>query len=763
MSFFPNFILQRKFLILTAIGLLTLILGFFSFRIQLNQNPDELIFKDDPEYPLLKIFFEEFGYDEIVVAVYSADNVLNIKHLEAIVRITDELEQLHGVDKVVSIANARDVVTHNDLIDIVPFVNKMPETLAEQELLRLRIEENPIYNDLIISSDSKIALFDITIDPSLTNEERNEILKCIERIFSKHSKDSKYYFAGSPVGRAEIFRCVRRDFSTLLPIGLLLLLVSMYIIFRNYLCVLLPIMSVTLSVVWTIGFMYLVGSELNFLSVLIPTILLIIGTSDCIHILSQYQDCRYTCNTKKKALQSTIQSMFLPCFLTTLTTMVGFSSLAVCRILPLKNFGIFGAIGIGFTFLVSITLIPIGLSIWDTKSLSLHKPPSEVFLVFLDRITPFVSSKKLTVLVICALLIIFGSYGATKLHVETDPGKFFGNKIKVVSDMLYIEKQIGGFIPIYIIIDGQEKDSIKDPTLLRKIDELSEHIRTKDGVDKVISIADLIKYINYRVNDNDLSYHTIPDDKKKVAELLLMASFSDEAEIIHNFVNDSFSKSPINIRFRYHDFYSFENLLKPLRPLLNKQFDYNDSIRTYVTGTNAMLANTLVPILTGLKQSLFIAALAIFTLMIIIFRSIRFALISMIPNLLPIVLTLGAMGLFGISLNFSTAPIAAIALGIAIDDTIHFLARFRIEFRKEQNYSKAVYNTILSVGKPILITSIVLTAGFCIFLFSNFQPTQNMGILISFTVISAVFADLILLPVLLLLFKPLGKEKPAIA
>jgi predicted RND superfamily exporter protein len=174
-----------------------------------------------------------------------------------------------------------------------------------------------------------------------------------------------------------------------------------------------------------------------------------------------------------------------------------------------------------------------------------------------------------------------------------------------------------------------------------------------------------------------------------------------------------------------------------------------------------MFANTMVPILKGLNQSLFIASIAIFVLMIILFRSVKIAIISMVPNLIPIVLTLGTMSLLNIPLNIATAPVAAIALGIAIDDTIHFLVRFRREFRREQNYAKAVENTLQSVGKPILITTIVLTAGFCIFLFSNFQPTQNLGVLISFAVISAVFADLIVLPVLLLLLKPLGKETAA--
>jgi predicted RND superfamily exporter protein len=342
--------------------------------------------------------------------------------------------------------------------------------------------------------------------------------------------------------------------------------------------------------------------------------------------------------------------------------------------------------------------------------------------------------------------------------LETDLGKFFGNEFKGFTDILYIEKEFGGVAPLYTVIDSQQEDGLKDPELLQTIDRFSEYLRQQDGVDKVISASDLIKYMNYRFHNSESSYNTIPNDRKQVAELLLMASMSDEGDMLSRFFDDQYSKTSIGIRYRYRELYRIDKLNKNIRSYLDSDSYFKGSIKSYSTGTTIMFANTMVPIIEGLNQSLIIASAAIFILMIILFRSLKFALLSMAPNLIPIVLTLGTMGLLDIPLNIATAPVAAIALGIAIDDTIHFLVRFRMEFTKEQNYSKAIENTLRSVGKPILITSIVLTAGFCIFLFSNFQPTQNLGVLISFAVISAVFADLIVLPALLLLFRPLGNE-----
>jgi predicted RND superfamily exporter protein len=707
----------------------------------------------------LKSFFKEFGYDEILVAAYPADNVLNEKHIKVIQSITKEIEHLPGVDRVISLANAEDVDTQNGSLEIVPLLSQIPTTKDEEARLRKRIETNPMYDQLLISRDAKSALFDITLKSNLTNEERKRTLNTIEITFANKSERNVYYLAGAPYGRNEMFQCVRRDFSTLLPLGILLLILSMYLIFKNYLCVLLPFIAISLAVVWTVGSMYLMASELNFLSVLIPTILFIIGTSDCIHILSQYQDCRYDCRTKKQALFETIRLMMLPCFLTTLTTMVGFLSLAICRIQPIGHFGLYSAIGIGLGYILAITLLPIGFSIADTRPFSLKQPSSEIFLRFLGNVNKVDNRHKKAVILASLLAVALGIFGWTKIYVETDLGKFFGRKFKGFSDTLFIEQEFGGVAPLYVVIDSQEEDGLKDPRLLGAIDTFCRYLRQQDGVDKVISASDLIKYMNYRFHDSDPAYNKMPDDRKQIAELLLMASFSDKEDFLSRFFDDQYSKTSIGIRYRYRDLYRIDGLNKTIRSYLRSDSQLERTTKSYTTGTTIMFANAMVPILEGLNQSLFIASSAIFILMVILFRSLWFGLISMVPNLIPILLTLGTMGWLDIPLNIATAPVAAIALGIAIDDTIHFLVRFRREFRRDRDYEKAIEKTLRSVGKPILITSIVLTAGFCIFLFSNFQPTRNLGVLISCAVIGAVFADLIVLPVLLLILKPLGRNE----
>jgi len=751
-------ILTHRYPILAAIGLITVFLGAFSLRIDLNQRPDELIFQDDPEYPRLKAFFEQFGYDEIVVAAYSADNVLEKRNLKIIRKITEELGQTEGITRVLSIGNAEDVIAQSGSIEIARLLRALPETTAEQESLRTRIAENPLYKDLLVSPDGRNALFDITLDARLREDERDQVLREIDLLFSRESDGNAYYLAGSPIGRSEVFRCMKRDFSTLLPIGMLLLILAMYAVFRNYLCVLLPFVSVSLAVIWTVGSMYVIGSELNIFSVLIPTVLFIVGTSDCVHILTQYQDCRHISRNKTEAIRETVRLMALPCVLTCVTTMVGFLSLLVCRLAPIRLFGVFCAVGLGFAFLLTFAILPIGLSLADTRMLSAQKPPSDSLIGVLERLGRFDHSNRVLIVLVSMVVLVLGMYGTARLQVETDPGKFMVTS-KVISDMHYIEREVGGFIPFFVVIESPEEDRIKDPALLRKIEKLAEFVRKQDGVDQVVSASDLIQYMNFRLHDNDPSQYRIPEDRKAVAELLFTASLSDPSGLMTRFFDETYRKTPVAIRFRYHDFYSYQRLMDAVLPYLEAEFDSDPSVRTYVTGTNMMLARTMIPILSGLKQSLMLAGVDIFIVIILLFRSVRLGIISMVPNIIPIFLTLGTMGLFGISVNFGAVPIASIALGLAVDDTIHFMTRFRSEFAVDRDYRKAIDRTLRSTGKPILITAIILAAGFLIFLLSNFQYTRSMGMLISFTMMSAVFGDIILLPALLLVFKPLGKEK----
>jgi len=752
-----RFVLRRRVPILVAVGVLTAVLAGFASQVRINQEPEELIFNDDPQYPLLKAFFAEFGYDEIVVAAYSAENVLAGGEVETLGRIGRRLLGVPHVDRVLCLTEAQDVVVRDGGLQVVPLVESPPEDEAGRRALWERIQQNPIYRDLLVSSDRGTALFDITLQTGLDSRQREQALERIRAIFSEVT--DRFFLSGSPVARAEIYKFIKRDFSTLLPLGVLLLVVSMYLIFRSFLCVLLPLLAVGLSSLWTIGFIYLVGSELNLFSAIIPTIIFIIGTSDCIHILSQYQDCRHSCTTKGQALRRTLELMLQPCLLTSVTTMACLASLHFGNLQPIRHFGVFAAVGIGFAFLLAVTLLPIGLSLADTRGLTRERPRSEFLLGPLWLLDRLGRRHRGAVLAGALGLFLLGIWGATLLNVETDAIRFGSENLRTVSDTLYIEEELGGIIPLYVVVDAGQVDGLKDPALLKRVEGLAEFLRGLDGVDKVVALTDVVQYALFRVNGDDPAFYRVPGTRGEVSELFLMAALSGEEDLLGRFVDHDYRRTSLGVRFRYHDFYRIEAWNRAVNAYLAEAFPDAGPARAYTTGTALLCANIMTPILTGLEQSLFVSMVVLFLIMALLFRSLKLALLSMVPNLIPLVMTLGTMGLLGISLNLGTAPLAAIALGVGIDDTIHFLARYRSELRVDGVQEAALWRTMRSVGKPILITSLVLSVGFVLFLFSNFQYTQSMGMLISFTVVSAVLADVIVLPALLRVFRPLGERK----
>jgi len=762
MKALPTLILSQRATILAGILMATLFFGLFAFRVEINENPEELIFRGDPGYPILKDFYDEFGHDEILMAAYSADNVMEKGHLESIRGLTDEIGNLEAVERVLSLGNAEDLVVRDGSIEIAPLVSRLPESLLDRDALLKRIQENPNYRDLLLSGDGRSALLDITLKSDLSNHERERVLEEIARILAAGKDTGRTRLGGAPLGRAEMFRCVRRDARTLFPLAALLLMGCMAFIFRRFLWTLLTFLVIGLSVLWTLGMMVATGYELNFLSVLIPTILFIIGTSDCVHILCEYQDNLNTHPSKRESLKKTLKIMIVPCLLTTLTTATGFLSLHASRIEPIRNFGLFSACGIFFSYILCISLLPAALTFLERKNHKGRSSPSPGALsAILDKTNAMIVTHRFPLLILSLLLLATGALGTRKLHVETDLANFFGKNVEGIKETLFIEDQFGGLLPLYVVVDSGRQDGLKDPALLAAMDRMSEYLRRQDGVTKVLSISDLVKYANYRLHESNPGFNRIPESRREIAELLLMAELSDEGDMLRRFYDDGCSVATIGIRYKHHDFFRIERMKRVISSYLDEPAHGLSSVETHVTGTAFLCANMMMPILRGLKQSLFLALAAIFLLMVVLFRSLRLGLISMVPNLVPIAMTLGFMGLARISLNIATAPVAAVALGLAVDDTIHFLSRFRREFRREPNYQKAIQKTVHRAGRPILVTSIVLAVGFLALYASNFHPTRNLGILISLTVVSAVFADLILLPVLLLLLKPLGKESPA--
>jgi predicted RND superfamily exporter protein len=732
--------------------------------LRINDNFDELALRNDADFLFFERFLEQFGYDEILVVAFETEDVLSRESLEFIERLESVLAEVPHVAKTMSLASAQDVRSDGDTIEIVKLIEKFPETRQERDALEQRIRTNPLYAGLLASEDFRVGAIHLKIDESISNRKaREDLIDGLEEILQKESERTgrSLYMAGSPPVAAYVTKQTFRDVLTYLPFTFVLVVGSMFLVFRNYYLTVIPFVAVLVSVIWTLALLTLLTGEINLVTILIPTTIFVVGTSDCVHILANYQDSVYKAESRREAIVRTVRLSAIPCLLTSLTTMVGFGSMVINDIIPIKQLGVFSAVGIAFAYLFGITLIPILLSYLRHLHLMEFKtkenPIPGRLKPVLRKLAEIGMGRSRIVLAASAVLLLLTYAGVRQLYVDTDPANWFGRESALKKSLNWVNGNIAGSGVFYISIEMADGHSVTEQSVLRSIQELETSLEAMPHVGRVLTIADVIKYLNFKFNNEEQGSFAIPEEKGAVVQLLLLASLSDEEGFLEEFVGADLRSTVLTAIFDSSNLAFLTPIVEQTRGYLERAFPSANEV--HVTGRAILLTNLHGPLIEGLRKSLLLAALLIFLLVALAFRSVKIGLMSMVPNFLPVAFTFGVMGLVGLPLNLFTTPFACIALGVAVDDTMHFLARLRIEFRREGEYRQAILNTMESVGKALIYTSIIFIAGFMIFLISGFQVTRNFGALVGFTVFGALIADLLLLPVLVVIFKPFGKER----
>jgi len=531
----------------------------------------------------------------------------------------------------------------------------------------------------------------------------------------------------------------------------------MFLIFRNYFLMIIPFLAILLSNFWTIGLLAWITGEINVITILIPTFVFVIGTSDCIHILSNYQDTLFRLSSKREAILQTLRLTAIPCLMTSVTTMVGFASLLVSHNVALRELGLYTAFGIGCAFLLGVTFIPILLSFLTYTHLENYmKVDNRVrtcVLRFLEKAAGLATTRRREIIAISLAVSVLLGYGvATKLRVEEDSTNYFGRDTDIKRACDFINTHFPGTGVIYAVITGKGgPGSVLEPDTLRVIEGFKEHMERHEFVGKMVGITDLIRYIGSRY---DMGAN-LPDTKEGVIQLLMLV---EDNEFIAHYLEDEQRRTAMAIYGGATSMAAMTDVFKEARHYMDG--NTGGAFDMALTGVGVLLYNHLDPLVDDLVRALALAVVIITLLIWLMFRSLKVALLSLVPNIAPVLFTFGVMALLDVPLNLLTSPLACVAFGLAVDASLHFLARFRIEIRKDYDYKAATHRTLQSVGKAIIFTTLVFIGGFCIFLLSSFQVSRNFGALVSFTLLGALAADLYLLPALLIVFKPFGRRAP---
>jgi predicted RND superfamily exporter protein/CRP-like cAMP-binding protein len=783
-----HLIIHRPKSILLVILLLT---GFFAYHarhIRLDTSVESLLPQDDPENQYYNDVRTLFGSDEVGVIGLIADDIYTPQVLQQLQRLTQEIEKVDGVTSALSLANLPDPIA--DVTAPPPIMPQIPATPAAAVELKQKLADRPMYVKNFVALDGRAAAINIFF-AEMSNDEfmRRGIDDTIQAIVDRENATAaqeqspvRLYYTGLPHFKVYSANAMWWDLSRFVPLMLLFIAVVLFFSFRSFRGVLLPTVTVVISLIWTLGIMVLTGSNLSLGSMALPPLVLVIGVAYSLHIVAEYYELAQPGRTGEEVVLETLRAMNAPALMAALTTVLGFFSQVVNQILSIRQMGIYSSVGIFLAFIFSILLVPALLVL-----MRLPTRRAETFAPGLShglrKVVGTVIRRRGTVIAICSGIVVLAGWQIPNIQVDSDFQSFFRptDPIRQATDM--INRHLAGSMVFNVVVDGNARDIMKKWETLRRLKDLQLAIDALPGVDKTTSFVDYCELLDRGIQEGgggievseegELIEAPPPGTGKRTTFLENPSQLGGVMQLLAGrpksfalVVDKEFSRTNILVRTSLSRSTDIAATVEKIKEAAAKILP--PELVAHPTGSMILLTRTTGDIVSGQIQSLTLTAGVIFLLMAGLFLSLRVGVIAMIPNLFPIVVFFGLMGVSGVALNFGTNIIAAIALGLAVDDTIHIMHRLSSEVRGTDAPETALMESLATVGKPALYYSLLLFLGFLTLGLSSFVPTQQFGVLSAVTIVVGVAGELLLLPALLattriitlwdLLYLKLGKD-----
>ena len=540
-----------------------------------------------------------------------------------------------------------------------------------------------------------------------------------------------------------------KDFFRLPPITFFLIAVILFFLFRKVQYILIPLVCVSLALVWTFGLMALLKIPLSMLTMIVPVFLIAVGTAYCLHIVSEYLTCIHEADSPQAASKATFTNISFPTVLAVLTTIIGLGSLLVNRIPTIREFALFSCFGMFSLLVITLGVLPAALALipLPTEKRYQEKRAPDFFDRFIESVIHIDLNKQKIALPILGAIVLVCLLGILRIRVETNPVGYFKTETPVIQHFHDIYRDLSGSFPINVVVESKDNDYFEDPQHVADIARFQEFLVTLPGVDKTISFADYMKLVNYGLNEFDPKFYALPEEGFESRMVINNYTTMLGQDMFDRFMSPNLSKT--NIVLLTHLSSSREFLRTRDKIIAHMRQSFAKDLSWDVTGFGIVISASSQQLTNGQVKSLSLTMVLIFTIMFILFLSVKVGAIAILPNLFPIVVNFGIMGWLGIELSMVTSLIASIAIGLAVDDTIHYLFRYNREFRKDLNEKRAVRETLKQIGRPIVFTTLTICVGFSILMFSSFKPTTVFGIMMTITLLAALVGDLILLPSLM--------------
>ena len=724
-----------------------------SLRIDPSSEP--LLARGDPAADLYRGAVRDFGHDEIYSVALECEEVFTVDCLSTLDRLSSRLARLDGVRGISSLVDATSLrwVEAEGWIEIRSFIKEIPQDESRLRELRSRALANVVYKQTLVSGNADAAALNVAfqkmddalflasgLDASITEVLREEI-----------SPDQTFYVSGRPHVKVQVYHGIVRDLLVLIPLAILVMSAVLWLFFRNLWGVLLPLGTALIANLWTFGAMAASGEQLTLLTGLLGPLLLAIGSVYGVHVVTRYEEQVPFAVRSNEAASRALEEVRLPALIAGLTTLIGFAALLITDVPAVFQLGLFAMLGIASSTFLALVGIPAILGMLplpggrEERKIKQDGTPSQGLDSLLAALARGVARYSGLAIGTWVLLGAASLLALPHTEVDTDYLSYFAADDPLRQDFDAINRLLAGVVPIYVVIDGRGAGSFREPALAKAVAVLEERLAALPAVSRTLSSNDMLGQLNRAFQGDDPEQERVPDTRAGITELLFMLPKDD----LSSFLTVDHGRANVIVRTGVVGSSAVIELERQMQRVLDES-PLPQGAQARITGNAILLAHSADAITRSQPRSVGIAALAIFLLISIALRSPRMGAVAMIPNLVPVLIFFGLLGAGLAPLSLPVSLIGCMALGIAIDDSVHFLVRYQRERQRGADPVAAAERCSRRVGRPIAITSVMLCLGFLVVTGSRFATMQEFGFLSALTMGVCLATDLILLPAVLI-------------
>jgi uncharacterized protein len=753
-----SIILRNRITILVILAVITVFMGYKASSVRLDYEFLKLLPSDDPTLVEYEEFKSRFGEDGNILALgIQEKDLFELKKFNAWYNLGNHLRTLDGIDEVISIAHLYNLEknTEERRFNFSPIIERKPETQQELDSIKEVIYSLPFYRNRIYNAETGATLMAVSVDRTIVNSaDRDKFILNVKRIIEENLAETgiEVHYSGLPYIRSNMTTKVSAELQMFIVLAILITALILFMFFRSFKITLFAILVVAVGVVWSLGTVGIFGFKITILLALIPPLIIVIGIPNCIFLLNKYHNEYRRHGNQAKALVRAIEKIGGATLLTNTTTALGFAAFIVTNSRILQEFGVIASINIICVFILTILLIPIIFSYFPppeekhTKHLD-----SKIIAGIIEKFVIIVTGYRTYVYIVASAVVIIAVLGINRIETTGNIVDDLPRHDPVYTDLLFFQEHFSGVMPFEISIDTKKEGMASQLPTLRKLDQLQELISSYPQFSEPVSMAEVVKFSKQAYYNGNPSRYALPTDMEKSFLAPYFTRKAGERDtLLRSFIDSTRRYTRVSAQMADIGTKEMQRIKDDLQPRIDSIFD-PEKYDVVITGNSIVFLKGTNFLVNNLFTSLALAILVISILMSMLFSSWRMVIVSLFPNFIPLLVTAGLMGYFGIAIKPSTILVFSIAFGISVDDTIHYLAKYRQELKlMKWNIKDSVIAALRESGVSMMYTSIVLFFGFGIFSISNFGGTVALGVLVSITLLVAMLSNLIILPSLLL-------------